>query len=346
MKKLKRKMKATPRHSREGGNPSFSPDRIAHVLPSGHGGVDDANQAERASHSYPPVPHSLPTGKGWGKDEKQSSPVPTLTQHRHRQASISAILDAMFGDLTKQDPKHWDQRTYLLIVGMIYERLAIDEAEIETSELVALAKILSECRRADTGAVKQEQKDDSEISPGKQQDKPTGKIDATLQEVYGAGLQSPDGDPEQGATSDTEMSVKEKERADKPNFVPRMRGGDHLSRPTVTCRLKRPTHSQASITDARDGPPHSCLLGLAGGGVCPATTVTGHAVRSYRTISPLPARPRPNIGGIFSVALSLGSRRVGVTNHRTLPSSDFPPERVRNKTQRPSDHLRPLQRVE
>ncbi len=31
------------------------------------------------------------------------------------------------------------------------------------------------------------------------------------------------------------------------------------------------------------------------------------------------------LGGVFSVALSLGSRRVGVTNHRALSSPDFPP---------------------
>jgi len=31
------------------------------------------------------------------------------------------------------------------------------------------------------------------------------------------------------------------------------------------------------------------LFGLAGDGVCPAATVTGRAVRSYRTFSPLPA---------------------------------------------------------
>src|SRR5581483_1175086 len=34
------------------------------------------------------------------------------------------------------------------------------------------------------------------------------------------------------------------------------------------------------------------LFGLAPGGVCHATTVTSRAVRSYRTISPLPARLR------------------------------------------------------
>ncbi len=94
-----------------------------------------------------------------------------------------------------------------------------------------------------------------------------------------------------------------------------------------------------------------CLFGLAGGGVCPAIAVTRDAVRSYRTFSPLPltcggrfaspacsrrAKPGPHVkGGMFSVALSLGSRRVAVSNHRALPSSDFPPGRAN----RPSDRL-------
>jgi len=38
------------------------------------------------------------------------------------------------------------------------------------------------------------------------------------------------------------------------------------------------------------GPSYQ-LLGLAGGGVYPAGAVTGSAVRSYRTISPLPPAP-------------------------------------------------------
>jgi hypothetical protein len=45
------------------------------------------------------------------------------------------------------------------------------------------------------------------------------------------------------------------------------------------------------------------LLGLAPGGVCPAAAVAGSAVRSYRTISPLPPRtgPKPGegVGGMF-----------------------------------------------
>ena len=65
------------------------------------------------------------------------------------------------------------------------------------------------------------------------------------------------------------------------------------------------------------------LFGLAPDGVCPATGVATGAVRSYRTISPLPALTR--LGGVFSVALSVGSRRPGVTWHPALWSPDFPP---------------------
>ena len=80
-------------------------------------------------------------------------------------------------------------------------------------------------------------------------------------------------------------------------------------------------------------------------------TIASAAVRSYRTISTLPAAPltrfdfRANtqtssfrtlacvlsherqfrdIGGIFSVALSVASRRPAVSRHPTLRSPDFP----------------------
>ncbi len=46
------------------------------------------------------------------------------------------------------------------------------------------------------------------------------------------------------------------------------------------------------------------LLGLSGGGVCPAGIVANSAVRSYRTISPLPAPIAQDVGCVFSVALS------------------------------------------
>ncbi len=54
---------------------------------------------------------------------------------------------------------------------------------------------------------------------------------------------------------------------------------------------------------------HKFLFGLALSGVYPATIVTNRAVRSYRTISPLPIL----LGGLFSVALSVSSHFPGVT---------------------------------
>jgi len=44
--------------------------------------------------------------------------------------------------------------------------------------------------------------------------------------------------------------------------------------------------------------------------------VATDAVRSYRTLSPLPALLR--LGGLLSVALSVGSRPPGVTWHLAL----------------------------
>ena len=56
-------------------------------------------------------------------------------------------------------------------------------------------------------------------------------------------------------------------------------------------------------------------------------TVARRAVRSYRTLSPLPA-PEVDVrdlGGLLSAALSVGLRRPGVTWHSALWSPDFPP---------------------
>jgi hypothetical protein len=115
---------------------------------------------------------------------------------------------------------------------------------------------------------------------------------------------------------------------------------------------------EASLTSPCDLPADQAsragtlrIFGLAAGGVCRAGDVTTAAVRSYRTISPLPGRtdqkgvrrklrvektcsfyfllsPHSPLGGtprrFLSVALSVGSLRLGVTKHRALCSSDFP----------------------
>ena len=70
------------------------------------------------------------------------------------------------------------------------------------------------------------------------------------------------------------------------------RGRDgHSSRTPVTRRIKQPTRMTGP-----DGPETcvstSFLFGLAPGGVCRAVSVAGNAVRSYRTVSPLPRLKR------------------------------------------------------
>ena len=50
----------------------------------------------------------------------------------------------------------------------------------------------------------------------------------------------------------------------------------------------------------------------------------GALVVSYTTVSPLPVPLHEAIGGLFSVALSVGSPRLGVTQHPALWSPDFP----------------------
>jgi hypothetical protein len=64
------------------------------------------------------------------------------------------------------------------------------------------------------------------------------------------------------------------------------------------------------------------MFGIAGSGVYLAEAVTSSAVRSYRTISPLPASKTQ--GCIFSVALSLGSLPAAVSRRFALSCPDFP----------------------
>ena len=65
------------------------------------------------------------------------------------------------------------------------------------------------------------------------------------------------------------------------------------------------------------------LSGIAPGGACRAADVAARAVRSYRTVSPLPPwiAEQSAKGGLFSVALSLGLPPPGVTRHHCFVES-------------------------
>jgi len=114
------------------------------------------------------------------------------------------------------------------------------------------------------------------------------------------------------------------ESADKPDSVV----GDYLSGTSVAGRLLRNTRmstaghrSSAAACAVAEGIP---IVPCSTWGF-PGRHVTTPPVRSYRTISPLPASAEASAGGIFSVALSIGSPRLVVNEHAALRSPDFPP---------------------
>ena len=77
-------------------------------------------------------------------------------------------------------------------------------------------------------------------------------------------------------------------------YPPRRTMAIHLGRPLPDASRDLPGRRRenppaGSLVLDGQGPGAPSLLGLAPGGVCPAAPVAGGAVRSYRTLSPLPA---------------------------------------------------------
>jgi len=102
----------------------------------------------------------------------------------------------------------------------------------------------------------------------------------------------------------------------KPSSVsfPCGKDGSHLSSPDVTTKVMRPTRGQA-------GRPYVPLFGLAPDGVYPADRSPGRWWALTPPFHPYPA----DAGRYVSVALSVGSPLLGVTQHPARWSSDFPP---------------------
>ena len=88
---------------------------------------------------------------------------------------------------------------------------------------------------------------------------------------------------------------KSRQLACKPGSVWSYLRDGHSSGTPIAERLEQPTRTASLETgfEARSPRLRPSLFGLAPDGVCPASTVTGAAVRSYRTVSPLPGRSKP-----------------------------------------------------
>ncbi len=134
----------------------------------------------------------------------------------------------------------------------------------------------------------------------------------------------------------------------KPGSVPAAAGDGHSSGTPVAGRLARPTRAMARKPAC--GPnPRSPLRGLAPGGVCPAVAVAGDAVRSYRTLSPLPigssTERRSALCGTFPRVAPAGRYPAPCfRGARTF----LPPRRARRAAIRPPDCeslRRPTRRV-
>ena len=111
--------------------------------------------------------------------------------HRRRQASVAAVLDQTFGRLAKSSPELWERRAYLMLVGLVYERLATNENEIPSEELIALAKVLAENRRAEARVLENYRLKDATAS----ESPPTGELPdhfaELVRQVYGTNFQNP-----------------------------------------------------------------------------------------------------------------------------------------------------------
>ena len=93
-----------------------------------------------------------------------------------------------------------------------------------------------------------------------------------------------------------------------------------LPLPTASCGLPA-SIGRAALNRSRREPLVPLLTLLRVGFTEPPQSPAALVV-SYTAFSPLP--PRKRGGGLFSVALSRGSPRVAVSNHRALWSPDFP----------------------
>ncbi len=115
-----------------------------------------------------------------------------VRRYRRRQASVASILDGLFGRLADCSPELWERRAYLMLVGLVYERLALDEDEIPTEELVKLAKVLAENRRIEA-KLQQATKDST---PDKEDEAAKGDLPDrfadVVRQVYGTNFQPPD----------------------------------------------------------------------------------------------------------------------------------------------------------
>jgi hypothetical protein len=137
------------------------------------GTVADANQT---------VPEQASAERAWSE---------ALKAHRRRQASVASILDALFGRLADCDPDLWERRAYLMLLGLVYERLATNEDELSTDDLVALSKTLAEHRRIDARVHTADRAAGAEENAEGGEGQLPDRFADVVRQVYGTNFQNP-----------------------------------------------------------------------------------------------------------------------------------------------------------
>jgi hypothetical protein len=108
--------------------------------------------------------------------------------HRCRQASVAKILNRTFGRFAKSNPELWERRAYLMLVGLMYERLAVNEQDISTDELTALSKALAEQRRAEAQLRGSSEKEAQAVGAGGELPEDFGEV---VKQIYGTNFHAP-----------------------------------------------------------------------------------------------------------------------------------------------------------
>ena len=108
----------------------------------------------------------------------------------------------------------------------------------------------------------------------------------------------------------------------KPNSVLPERSEDHSSATRVTAVVEQPTRKLMTET----GGSIASLFGLAPQGVCHAVAArAGRGALLPHRFTLATGTLRYRFGGLFSVALSVASPRLAVSQPAARRSSDFPP---------------------
>ena len=147
----------------------------------------------RLSNYLRRLQRSKEPGSGGSSSPRAQPPGPdeAMEDHRTRQAHVAEILQATFGDLANCNPELWDRRAYLMLVGLVYERLAVGETEISTEEVVALAKVLAESRRIALRANEAGRAGDESGEVNGRRGPLPNQFAEVVRQVYGTNFQGP-----------------------------------------------------------------------------------------------------------------------------------------------------------